>query len=315
MPSCNSRKFVDLILTASSKWANWDPPKSINVGDFGIISKETGEFEREGNIYSEDFQKLISGATKDVDEGDPHSVFLQHVLREWEEKIDLKDAIVQPEVSAGDPHQIISSSNGHPKDPGVAPDVDVQNQANAGLQVNFGFGDKGGVVLALYQTQKSSFSIADERLASVLKLGHKAVKERYFVTEVVSCPAYLLAFSREKQESFSASLSATVTSGVPEDTVGKEAGLAWSHDILNGVCHSGSNGSFVPLFQLRQPRRGFWSFLKFPGQRGFSLTEPLEWENVRAPWDWLDLEGKELERYDPTMYSDEEPDWEVECEQ
>ncbi|KAF9230413.1 hypothetical protein BU15DRAFT_83660 [Melanogaster broomeanus] len=297
MTNYDSRQYVDRILAKSSQWANWDPTKTINVGDFGTISKETGEFLREGSIYSEDFQKLISGATKDVDEGDPHSVFLQHVLREWEEKIDLKDAIVKPEVSAGDPYQIISSSNGHPKDPGVAPDVDVQNQANAGLQVNFGFGDKGGVVLALYQTQKSSFSIADERLASVLKLGHKAVKERYFVTEVVSCPAYLLAFSREKQESFSASLSATVTSGVPEDTVGKEAGLAWSHDILNG------------------PRRGFWSFLKYPGQRGFSLTEPLEWENVRAPWDWLDLEGKELERYDPTMYSDEEPDWEIECEQ
>ncbi|KAF9231128.1 hypothetical protein BU15DRAFT_82798 [Melanogaster broomeanus] len=314
MTSYDSRQYVDRILAKSFQWANWDPTKTISVGDFGTISKETGEFLREGSIYSEDFQKLISGATKDVDEGDPHSVFLQHVLREWEEKIDLKDAIVQPEVSAGDPHQIISSSNGHPKDPGVAPDVDVQNQANAGLQVNFGFGDKGGVVLALYQTQKSSFSTADERLASVLKLGHKAVKERYFVTEVVSCLHTCWLFP--ENESFSASLSATVTSGVPEDTVGKDAGLAWSHDdMVNGVCRSGSNANFVPLFQLRQPRRGFWSFLKYPGQRGFSLTEPLEWENVRAPWDWLDLEGKELERYDPTMYSDEEPDWEIECEQ
>ncbi|EKM60622.1 uncharacterized protein PHACADRAFT_189748 [Phanerochaete carnosa HHB-10118-sp] len=46
-----SRKYVDLIREASSKWANWDPPKTIQAGDFGTIDKKSGQFERAGNIY------------------------------------------------------------------------------------------------------------------------------------------------------------------------------------------------------------------------------------------------------------------------
>jgi len=66
------RKFVDLIHEATYKWANWDPPKVIQVsppspslhhcppcqrdwpqiGDFGVIDKRTGELKIEGNIYT-----------------------------------------------------------------------------------------------------------------------------------------------------------------------------------------------------------------------------------------------------------------------
>lgn len=63
-----SRKFVDLIWKSSSKWAVWDPA-SVNItvspappqrtdmltlrqiGDYGRVDKETGCFEREGNIF------------------------------------------------------------------------------------------------------------------------------------------------------------------------------------------------------------------------------------------------------------------------
>jgi len=48
----SSRKYIDLIYTASSKWANWDPPKQIKVGDYGKINKKTGAFEKEDNIYN-----------------------------------------------------------------------------------------------------------------------------------------------------------------------------------------------------------------------------------------------------------------------
>lgn len=65
-----SRKYVDLIKDASAKWANWDPPKTIQVnlvvarsylqrlipseqaGDFGVINMESGQLERVGNIYT-----------------------------------------------------------------------------------------------------------------------------------------------------------------------------------------------------------------------------------------------------------------------
>ncbi|KAH9042230.1 hypothetical protein EDB85DRAFT_1239832 [Lactarius pseudohatsudake] len=46
------RKYIDLIKEASSKWANWDPPKRIRAGDFGTVNKKTGEFLVEGSIYT-----------------------------------------------------------------------------------------------------------------------------------------------------------------------------------------------------------------------------------------------------------------------
>ncbi|KAF9062534.1 hypothetical protein BDP27DRAFT_1482123 [Rhodocollybia butyracea] len=46
-----SRKFIDLIQQTSSKFANWDPPHRIEVGDYGKIDRETGKLEKAGNIY------------------------------------------------------------------------------------------------------------------------------------------------------------------------------------------------------------------------------------------------------------------------
>ncbi|KAJ7869564.1 hypothetical protein B0H14DRAFT_3440559 [Mycena olivaceomarginata] len=43
-----SRKYLDLIQAASSKWANWDPPHPIKA-----IDKDTGRFEKDGNIYED----------------------------------------------------------------------------------------------------------------------------------------------------------------------------------------------------------------------------------------------------------------------
>ncbi|KAF9048147.1 hypothetical protein BDP27DRAFT_1346103 [Rhodocollybia butyracea] len=46
-----SRKFIDLIQQASSKFANWNPPHLIEVGDYGEIDRDTGKLEKSGNIY------------------------------------------------------------------------------------------------------------------------------------------------------------------------------------------------------------------------------------------------------------------------
>ncbi|KAH9024613.1 hypothetical protein EDB85DRAFT_2277536, partial [Lactarius pseudohatsudake] len=46
------RKFVNLINEATFKWANWDPPRVIQIGDFGTIDKKSGELKVEGNIFT-----------------------------------------------------------------------------------------------------------------------------------------------------------------------------------------------------------------------------------------------------------------------
>lgn len=65
-----SRKFIDLLWKSCSKWAVWDPASvaisaspppfpltivdqgSLQIGDYGTVEKETGHFEREGNIFT-----------------------------------------------------------------------------------------------------------------------------------------------------------------------------------------------------------------------------------------------------------------------
>lgn len=69
-PKASQRRFIDLIWTASNKWAVWDPPSEIvnvghpvtdliaglidgtpQLGDYGGINEESGNFECEGNIF------------------------------------------------------------------------------------------------------------------------------------------------------------------------------------------------------------------------------------------------------------------------
>lgn len=48
------RKYTDLINISSAKYVNWDPLRRIEVGDFGQIDPETGQFVYEGNIYRDE---------------------------------------------------------------------------------------------------------------------------------------------------------------------------------------------------------------------------------------------------------------------
>ncbi len=68
--------FVDLIHETSNCFGNWSPNRSIRVraswfrrhvfrllsgalpqvGDYGVVNRETGEFDKEGSIYDEEFR-------------------------------------------------------------------------------------------------------------------------------------------------------------------------------------------------------------------------------------------------------------------
>ncbi|KIJ60772.1 hypothetical protein HYDPIDRAFT_43109 [Hydnomerulius pinastri MD-312] len=285
-----SRKFIDLILSSASKWVNWDPPTSISVGDYGSINRETGEFMWEGNIYNDHFQELLDKSPEPI-------------------KIDLKDPALQPEVSVGDDKLIISSSGVYATDAKLGAEVSVQSQANVSLHVNFEFRDEGGAILVLHKPQYSSLP-KDERFTSLFRAAHEALKGKSIITQVISCPAYLMVLSRQKGEKVSASLSATHTN--PVATIGAEAGLKWSSEMVHGLHRSGSNTQaiFKPLYKLMQPRRTFWNFI-FGQRGGDSENESIVWEDVRRPWDLLDDEGEEMERYDPTMEDDSCSDWEM----
>ncbi|KAL5531136.1 hypothetical protein ACEPAG_4012 [Sanghuangporus baumii] len=48
-----SRKFIDLINLVACKWTNWDPAIPVEPGACGAVDRETGEFQKEGNIFRE----------------------------------------------------------------------------------------------------------------------------------------------------------------------------------------------------------------------------------------------------------------------
>lgn len=81
------RKFIELILDRTGKYANWDPPSEIQVcrcslnthllhvdleqiGSYGRIDKDTGNLNVEGNIYSDNFKQFLieAGINPESDE-------------------------------------------------------------------------------------------------------------------------------------------------------------------------------------------------------------------------------------------------------
>ncbi|TBU21236.1 hypothetical protein BD311DRAFT_743713 [Dichomitus squalens] len=51
-----NHKYVALILQESSYWATYRPQQAFGaqVGDYGVVEKDMGEFVRVGNIYEDD---------------------------------------------------------------------------------------------------------------------------------------------------------------------------------------------------------------------------------------------------------------------
>jgi len=66
------RKYADLIFTGSRlQWSFFDPHTHVACGDYGVLSEETGLFEREGNIYDEGFaSKYAIRQPEEVDTGE-----------------------------------------------------------------------------------------------------------------------------------------------------------------------------------------------------------------------------------------------------
>ncbi|KAF9231127.1 hypothetical protein BU15DRAFT_68595 [Melanogaster broomeanus] len=242
------------------------------VGDYGTISKETGEFATEGNIYSEDFQRLL-----DASQDERRSPGCNTSARGLGERS--TTLII---CSSGFLCRLkfcsTFSSN-------------VQSLANAGLHVNFGFSEQRRELS--WSFVQASGTLRFQLLMPVsltsLKTAHKAVKDK----------RKSVFYARYDWDSV---LTGCIECEIPVATVWRDT-LAWlgPMNTFNGIYRSGSNAIFVPLSLVI---RGIGSG-----------DEPFEWESVRPPWDKLDDDGEEVERYDPTMHSDEESDWEVECEQ
>ncbi|KAG1856752.1 hypothetical protein F4604DRAFT_1590256 [Suillus subluteus] len=266
-----SWKFIDLIQGTTSKWANWDPPRPINVGDYGMINNETGEFKWEGNLYT---------TMNDIG-------------------IDMTDPALGPiEQEEGDDKYIVKSWGVTTKKLNVSAEADVPGGVNVALKVNFQFdGRKPAAALVMYKPRYISLP-KDECIILLLKDRPDVLKGKYVVTKVISCAAYMMYMSDQKAENFSVTLQATGPVA-PAVNAGGAAGFTWSAETFCGLYCEGSNSTakYMPLYRLKKPRHKFWLPLNQRGNE--KIDDGIDkWEDVDPPWDPLDDEGEEDEIYD-----------------
>jgi len=265
-----SRKYIDLILEVSSKWASWDPPHPIKVGDYGTIDKETGRFEKEGNIYDDPATAKLSA---------------EH----------------PPEILAPEEKMVFASQTAQRHDFSLSPEVKIPGIAEASIKGQWKFKTgKTGALLIMAQPRSSLIS------GNVLKqlVDLPALKDKYLVTETVACPAYSLYLSSKSDDTVSLALVATTPLPVtPLVSAGGEIGGGWWSQTGAGVfrhgCAALGTYSFTPLFMLKRIRKK--SIIPYRGAPTEDDEEDL-WEDVERPW-WRPLnEDGEEEAFEDTVH-------------
>lgn len=255
-----SRKYIDLILSACGKWANWDPAIPIAaVGDFGTIDKKTGRFEKKGNILNDErFRNITKGSS-----------------------------VVKPKGTE-DP-MLVTSKNARKAE--LIADASFDAQVTKVLfRGSWSFQDETGAVLILHRPFQTSLSPDIDIDALV---GHELLRGMCIVRDLITCQAYAKYLSSSGGGSLSLSLG--VTGALPAGGGGK---ATWGKSSVSGVFVAGQPGEdegeaypFTPLFTLKKCKKK-----SFFGHRGplEGSVDPLDsLEAVDTPWNPLDEEGEE----------------------
>lgn len=273
-----SRKFIDLIRQASSKWANWDPPIEIKVGAYGKIDNESGDLEVEGNIYDSAFQAALNKQGL---------------------KINLSEPSCQPQKGGIDDDIIMSSSGVKQRDFSMKPEVSLPlNLASASLKAEFQFQEgKRGAVLVMHKPQQEYIP-----RGKVLTLVHKAVElqDKYLVTSTFTCPGYYIYLSNKSGERIA--LALTASAPIPAAvgiTAGGSASVDWWTDaqaaFLRKAVDKAGLYRYTPLYTLKH-RQNSWVPRLFRGEGEEEGEEEIEdalWPDCTPPWQPLDEDGEE----------------------
>jgi hypothetical protein len=269
-----SRLFIDLVYSGTSRWANWEPPLKIEVGDYGIVDKETGQFIRHGSVY---------------DDLDDISLHLEKYA---------------PELKPIEKDFLFKTHNARRIDVGGGPEAQITGIVEASFAGQYVFGRESGALLAMSRPRMKAlpYNFPYEKLTEIKQLDHKAIVVNTFI-----CPSFALYLSQGKEDVIS--LEAEVVAPIPA-ALGLEAGgkghVSWKFERASGFPRAASseNYDFTPLYSLRinKPRGHFHL-----GMRG--SPKPAEDDEPRPqiydpsrlladypiPWDTLDEEGDEAD--------------------
>ncbi|KAN0132126.1 hypothetical protein V8E53_010045 [Lactarius tabidus] len=234
----SQRKYIDLIKEVTSKWANWNPPRRIHIGDFGTIDKNTGEFLIEGNIFSHPEIKHIAQdyPALEVAETDLYQVHSYHVR-----KLD-----VQADV-------------------GVSTAADDQHVA---LKSRWQFNNKRGAILLMHRPRL--ICLLDSLFAQMSHL--PMLKNKEVARQVYNCPGFYMYLSNKIQfddrliadlyicpllasEQVTVSLRSGASARASTDQT--LASTGWSTDGATGISQYAyrEDAVYTPLFCLRSLRK------------------------------------------------------------
>jgi len=269
-----SRKFIDLILRVTSKWANWDPPRQIKVGDYGSINQDTGEFECEGSIYNESFEATAASLG-----------------------IDLKELV--PKLN-GEEVEIIATSKGvSVTKVGLNPQLAITNTTELSLRVQIQCMGSRGAALIVHKPQYWTLP-HDQGIYKLLKERPDPLDGKYIVTEVIKCPAYVLYLSNKTSESFEIQLGADLPI-LPSVSPGGQVNLDLGGEKATGFLRrgNGTEPTYIPLFKLKQPPAWFWKWVPYRRGEAPRKEDLSSFEDALPSWSWLDDDGEEQQYYDP----------------
>ncbi|KLO19715.1 hypothetical protein SCHPADRAFT_898652 [Schizopora paradoxa] len=208
--------FVKLINGASGQWVNRTPTEDIEVGSFGEIDKETGRFQRRGNIY-QDF-KDPEGLPIYTEKLEDSTVFREHT-------------VVTPRAHGSEVYTDIVGSK---------------------KQWQFGSTKEALLMMWNYRT----ISLPPSVLDAIQKNEHSELRELSLVTRVYTgrAQAFIYYLSNERSESFQVDMvpiihAPTITS--PRVTVGIEMNVEGSNmnDLLEKGFSENMRFDFTPLFE------------------------------------------------------------------
>ncbi|KAH9030747.1 hypothetical protein EDB85DRAFT_2146479 [Lactarius pseudohatsudake] len=254
------RKFVDLINEATFKWANWDPPKVIQIGDFGTIDKKSGELKVEGNIFTH-----------------PE---IRHIAQDYPAE---ESWIYKPTSARESPAQSLTCAAVLTTVLSSATPADDQGVV---LKSRWQFNTKRGAILLMHKPRLLCVpdGFFDE------KFDLPILKRKVVVEQVYNCPGFYMYLSNKASEQISVSLRANTLPGVD----GEQAlSVGWSADGSSGVCQQGfqEDAVYTPMFRLKSLGRRHW--------RRDGITPMIEkWEVTYIPWGILDEDGESEESDD-----------------
>jgi hypothetical protein len=250
--------------------------RKTEVGDFGTIDENTGEFEWVGNVYkNEEVLDFLPEIGKDI----------------------YKPVVSEPT------DQLIITGGGSTHEE-IDPDAEINSQGNlaeASIKAQFKFKQgTRGAFLVMYRPQLTDLpkDVLLHKLHDLYPL-----KGMFIVTSSISCPAYALGLADTNSDTVRVAFSGSLPAA--ETDTPSNANIGWITDHKTGLyqegCDLGGEFKYGPLFTLQQMRntKGWLpDYRDSPGPQRFG--DDL-WISAQMPWISLDENGEEEEFYDEVM--------------